>query len=122
MFKDFRAFILRGNVVDLAIAVVIGAAFGALVTAFVKDFITPLIAIPGKAPDFAGYTFTIRNSTFRYGDFINALIAFVLLAAAIFFFVLRPINHLMARQKTEPDVESDTRECPECLSKIPEAA
>jgi large conductance mechanosensitive channel len=122
MLKDFKAFILRGNVVDLAIAVVIGAAFGAVVTALVKDFITPLIAIPGKSPDFSSYSFTIRHSVFRYGDFLNYLLSFLILAAVIFFLVLQPINALMNRRKTEPDVESTTRNCPECLSSIPKAA
>jgi large conductance mechanosensitive channel len=112
---------LRGNVVDLAVAVVIGAAFGAVVTALVKDLITPLIAIPGKT-DFSALKFTIRKSTFAYGDFLNALIAFVSIAAAVFFFVVRPLNALMARFKTEPEVESTTRDCPECLSSIPRAA
>ncbi|MBV8985583.1 MAG: large conductance mechanosensitive channel protein MscL [Acidimicrobiia bacterium] len=121
MLKDFKAFVLRGNVVDLAIAVVIGAAFGAVVTALVKDLLTPLIGIPGKA-DFSTLTFTINGSVFRYGDFINVVIAFVTIAAAVFFFVVRPINMLMERRRTEPDVESETRECPECLSNIPRAA
>jgi large conductance mechanosensitive channel len=121
MFKEFRAFVLRGNVVDLAVAVVIGAAFGAVVQALVKDLITPIIAIPGKS-DFSALKFTIRKSTFAYGDFLNSLIAFVSIAAAVFFFVVRPLNHLMARFKTEPDVDSTTRECPECLSAIPRAA
>src|SRR5437868_6149133 len=121
MIKEFKAFVLRGNVVDLAIAVVIGAAFGAVVTAFVKDIITPLIGIPGKA-DFSNLKFTINGSVFRYGDFLNVLIAFLTIAAAVFFFVVRPINTLMARRKTETDVESETRECPECLSNIPARA
>jgi large conductance mechanosensitive channel len=120
--KGFKAFILRGNVVDLAVGVVIGAAFGAVVTAFVKDFITPAIAIPGKAADFSAYTFKVRNSIFRYGEFINALISFLLIAAAVYFLVVVPVNKLMERRKTEPDVESPTRECPECLSSIPVAA
>jgi large conductance mechanosensitive channel len=121
MLKDFKAFVLRGNVVDLAIAVVIGAAFGAVVTAFVKDIVTPLISIPGKA-DFQNLTFTINGSVFRYGDFINVVIAFVSIAAAVFFLVVRPLNALMARRRTETDVESETRECPECLSNIPSGA
>jgi large conductance mechanosensitive channel len=119
--KDFKAFVLRGNVVDLAIAVVIGAAFGALVTAFVKDLITPILAIPGKT-DFSDLKFTIRESDFLYGDFLNAVIAFVSIAAAVFFFVVRPVNKMMARRKTEPDVMSTTRDCPYCLSSIPIAA
>jgi large conductance mechanosensitive channel len=121
MIKEFKAFVLRGNVVDLAIAVVIGAAFGAVVQAFVKDLLTPLLSIPGKA-DFSNLTFTINGSVFRYGDFLNVLIAFLTIAAAVFFFVVRPINALMARRRTETDVESETRECPECLSNIPEKA
>jgi large conductance mechanosensitive channel len=121
VLKDFKAFLLRGNVVDLAVAVVIGAAFGAVVTALVKDLLTPLLAIPGKA-DFSTLHFTINGSTFFYGDFINVLISFVSIAAAVFFFVVRPVNALMARRKTEPEVDSTTRECPECLSSIPSAA
>src|SRR5207247_2077283 len=121
MLKGFKQFLMRGNVVDLAVAVVIGAAFGAVVTALVKDLITPLIAIPGKS-DFSALKFTIRHSEFLYGDFLNTLVAFVTIAAAVFFFVVRPLNHLMARFKTEPDVESTTRDCPECLSSIPRAA
>ena len=121
MLKDFKAFLLRGNVVDLAVAVVIGAAFGAVVTALVKDLLTPILAIPGKT-DFSSLTFTINHSKFLYGDFINVLISFVSIAAAVFFFVVKPVNALMARRKTEPDVDSTTRECPECLSSIPSAA
>jgi large conductance mechanosensitive channel len=121
MIKDFKAFLLRGNVVDLAVAVVIGAAFGAVVTALVKDLVTPLIAIPGKT-DFSSLHFTVRHSRFLYGDFLNALVAFLSIAAAVFFFVVRPINALMARRKTEPDVESTTKDCGHCLSSIPVAA
>ena len=121
MLKDFKAFILRGSVVDLAVGVVIGAAFGTVITAFVKDIITPLVAIPGKA-QFGDLHFKIRNSVFLYGDFLNALISFVIIAAAVFFFVVVPVNRLMARRRTEPDVESTTRDCPECLSSIPMAA
>jgi large conductance mechanosensitive channel len=121
MLKDFKAFVLRGNVVDLAVAVVIGAAFGAVITSLVTNLITPLLAIPGKA-DFSELSFTINESEFRYGLFLNALIAFLSIAAAVFFFVVRPVNHLMARRKTEPDVESTTRECPDCLSSIPRTA
>jgi large conductance mechanosensitive channel len=119
--KEFRAFLLRGNVVDLAVAVVIGTAFGAVVAALVKDLITPLVSIPGTV-NFSDLHFTIRHSRFLYGDFLNVLIAFILLAAAVFFFVVRPINALMARRKTEPDVVSTTKECPHCLSSIPIAA
>jgi large conductance mechanosensitive channel len=122
MLKDFKAFLLRGNVVDLAVAVVIGAAFGAVVTALVADLITPIIAAIIGKPDFSNLTFTINKSTFKYGDFINVLIAFVSIAAAVFFFVVVPVNHLMARRKTEPPVDETVRECPECLSEIPVAA
>jgi large conductance mechanosensitive channel len=118
MLKDFRAFLLRGNVVDLAVAVVIGAAFGAVITALVEDLLTPLIAIPGKT-DFSELDFTIRKSTFQYGDFLNALISFISIAAAVFFFVVRPINALMARRKTEPEVMATTKDCTHCLSSIP---
>src|SRR5260370_35730094 len=116
--SEFKAFILRGNVVDLAIAVVIGAAFGAVVTALVKDIITPIISIPGKA-DFSSLTFTINGSVFRYGDFINAVITFIIVAAAIFFFVVKPLNMLMARRKAEEAPVPATRDCRFCLSKIP---
>jgi large conductance mechanosensitive channel len=122
MLKDFKAFLLRGNVVDLAVAVVIGAAFGAVVTALVADLITPIIAAIIGKPDFSNLTFTINKSTFKYGDFINVLIAFVSIAAAVFFFVVMPVNALMARRKTEPPVDETVRDCPECLSEIPVAA
>ncbi len=121
MFKEFRTFLLRGNVVELAVAVVIGAAFGAVVTALVEELITPLLAIPGEA-DFSRLDFTINGSTFGYGRFLNALISFVSIAGAVFYFVVRPANRLMAKRKTEPDVEATTRTCPECLSSIPVAA
>ena len=121
MLKDFKEFVLRGNVVDLAVGVVIGAAFGTVVTAFVADFITPLIAIPGTT-DFGDLSFTIRNSEFRYGHFFNALISFLLIAASVFFFVVRPVNHLMSRRRTEPDVASETKDCEHCLSAIPVGA
>jgi large conductance mechanosensitive channel len=122
ILKEFRAFILRGNVVDLAVAVVIGAAFTSVVNALVRDLITPLIAAIFGKPDFSDLAFTINGSRFAYGDLINAIITFVLVAAAVFFFVVKPINYLMARLRTEPDVESPTRGCPECLSQIPVAA
>lgn len=121
VFKEFKAFLLRGNVVDLAVAVVVGAAFGAVVTSLVEDLITPILGIPGKT-DFSQLTFTINESVFRYGNFLNALISFISVAGAIFFFVVRPVNALMARKKTEPAVAATTRECPECLSNIPIAA
>ena len=118
MIKDFKAFVLRGNVVDLAIAVVIGAAFGAVVSALVKDIVTPLISIPGKA-DFANLTFTINGSVFRYGDFINVVIAFLSIAAAVFFLVVQPMNRLRG---VKPDETPQMRECPECLTSVPAAA
>ena len=122
MLKDFKTFLLRGNVVDLAVGIVIGAAFGAVVTALVKDLITPIIAAIIGKPDFSTLHFTINNSTFLYGDFLNALLAFISIAAAVFFFVVQPVNALMARRKTEPDVDSETTPCTECLSDIPKLA
>jgi large conductance mechanosensitive channel len=121
MLKDFKAFLLRGNVVELAVAVVIGAAFGAVIASFVANILTPVLAIPGST-DFSALQFTAGGGTFRYGQFLNDLVAFVMIAAAVFFFVVRPVNALMARHKTEPDVESPTKDCSECLSSIPSAA
>jgi large conductance mechanosensitive channel len=122
ILRDFKEFLLRGNVVDLAVAVVIGAAFGAVVTALVRDLLTPIIALIFGKPNFSNLSFTINSSHFRYGDFINFLISFVTIAAAVFFFVVQPVNALMRRRKTEPDVESETRPCTECLSDIPSQA
>ncbi|HVV26001.1 MAG TPA: large conductance mechanosensitive channel protein MscL [Candidatus Saccharimonadales bacterium] len=123
MLKDFKKFILRGNVVDLAVAVVIGAAFGAIVTSLVKDLVTPLIAAIGGKPDFSGLYFTVHNSKFLYGDFINAIISFLIIASVIFFFVVQPLNKLMAHLNPTEDVDTPAeRECPECLSAIPAAA
>lgn len=119
--SGFRAFLLRGNVVDLAIAVVIGAAFGAVVTAFVTDFITPLIAAIGGKQNFAGLYFTVNHSRFLYGAFINALLSFVIIAAVIYFFVVVPYNRLMTRFKPQPE-PAPTRDCPYCLSNMPAAA
>ena len=119
MFKGFRAFLLRGNVVDLAVAVVIGAAFGSVVTAFVKDLVTPLIAAAGGKPDFSSLYFTVNHSRFLYGDFLNALLAFVLIAAVIFYFVVVPINALVARSRKEPPPDPTTKKCAQCLSEIP---
>jgi large conductance mechanosensitive channel len=123
VLKGFREFLFRGNVVDLAVAVVIGAAFGAVVTALVKDLITPIIgAIVGK-PDFSALTFTINNSEFKYGDFLNAVVSFVLIAAAIYFLIVVPMNTIQARfKKPEAPAAPTTKECPECLSAIPLAA
>jgi large conductance mechanosensitive channel len=122
MAKDFKTFLLRGNVVDLAVGIVIGAAFGAVVKALVGDLLTPIVAAIIGKPDFGGLSFTIHNSRFLYGDFINQAISFVSIAAAVFFFVVQPVNALMARRKTGVDVESETRPCSECLSEIPRAA
>jgi large conductance mechanosensitive channel len=123
MLREFKQFIMRGNVVDLAIAVVIGTAFAAVVAAFVADIITPLIAAIFGKPDFSNLSFTLNKSTFLYGDFINALITFLSVAAAIFFFVVKPLNVLEARRaRGEPTESPTTRPCPECLSEIPIAA
>lgn len=122
MIRDFKTFVLRGNVVDLAVGVVIGAAFGAVVTALVKDLVTPLIAAIFGKPDFSSLQFTIHGSKFLYGDFINAVVAFLLIALAVFFFIVQPINALVARTRREPSPEPDTKKCTECLSVIPAAA
>ena len=122
MLKDFRDFVLRGNVVELAIAVVVGAAFGALVSAFVASFITPLIAAIGGKPDFSDLAFTVNGSRFTYGAFFNALLSFLIIAAVVFFFIVRPLNAMTARLKPEPAVDRIVRPCPECLSDIPEDA
>lgn len=124
MLKDFKAFILRGNVIDLAIAVAIGAAFGAVVASFTKNILTPLLAIPGDSLSFDEKAVTISDAKFFYGAFIDSIITFIITAAVLFFFVVKPVNILMARRKTEPggDVESTTRDCPHCLSSIPRAA
>jgi large conductance mechanosensitive channel len=120
--KDFKEFLLRGNLVDLAVGVVIGLAFAAVISALVADLITPLIAAIGGKPDFGSLSFTINGSHFHYGHFINALISFVVIAAVVFFLVIKPVNALMAHRRTEPPVAAETRQCPECLSEIPVAA
>jgi large conductance mechanosensitive channel len=117
--KDFREFLLRGNLVDMAVAVVIGLAFGAVITALVTDLITPLIAAIGGNPDFSALKFRVNGSQFLYGSFLNALIAFAVIAAVVFFLVIKPVNGLMRRYRTEPDVEATTFGCPHCLSQIP---
>ena len=124
MLSDFKKFVLRGNVVDLAVAVVIGAAFTAVVTAFVKDFITPLIAAIFGQQDFSGLYFTVNHSQFNYGSFINALLSFLIVATVVFFAVVVPLNMLMKRMNLLPkdEPEPETRECPRCLSDIPAAA
>lgn len=123
MLKGFRQFLLRGNVLDLAVAVVIGGAFGAVVTALVKDLITPLIAAIAGKPDFSAIQFEVNGSKFLIGDFINAVVAFVLIAAAVYFFVVAPVNALMARMRRgEAPPDPTTKKCPECLSEVPIAA
>jgi large conductance mechanosensitive channel len=117
--KDFKQFLLRGNVVDLAVGVVIGAAFGTVVAALVKDFITPLIAALFGKPDFSAITFAVNGSNFAVGDFINAVVSFLLVAAAVFFFVVKPINYLVERAHREPPPDPTTMKCPECMSEIP---
>ena len=120
MVKGFKEFILRGNVVDLAIAVVIGVAFGAVINAFVADIITPIIAAIGGKPDFAGLYFTVNGSKFLYGAFINAVISFVIIAAAIYFVVVVPLNKLAERKaRGQAPADPTVKQCPECLSDIP---
>ncbi|HEV2460559.1 MAG TPA: large conductance mechanosensitive channel protein MscL [Ktedonobacterales bacterium] len=117
--SEFKAFILRGNVVDLAIAVIIGAAFGAVVTALAQDIIMPLIGAFGGKVTFDQYYWTINKSEIKIGSFVTAVVSFLIIAAVIFFFVLKPINALMARRKSEPPPDPTTRDCPYCLSTIP---
>jgi large conductance mechanosensitive channel len=117
--KGFKQFLLRGNVVDLAVGVVIGAAFGAVVTAMVKDLLTPFIAAIVKQPDFSALTFTIHGSKFLYGEFLNALVSFVIIAAAVYYLVVLPVNALVSRAHREPPSDPTTKKCPECLSEIP---
>lgn len=122
MLDDFKAFILRGNVIDLAIAVAIGAAFATVIQSFTDNILNPFLAIPGDVASVADLDFELAGSRFTYGRFFDAIADFVIIAAAIFFFVVRPVNVLMARHKTEPEVASTTRGCPYCLSSIPVAA
>ncbi len=120
IINEFKAFILRGNVVDLAIAVVIGAAFGAVVTSLVTDLITPLITAIGGQPNFSAVYFTIHHSRFMIGSFINALLSFLIIAAVVFFLIIEPINALQARRKSgEAPPDPTTKDCPYCLSTIP---
>jgi large conductance mechanosensitive channel len=118
----FKKFLLRGNLVDLAVAVLIATAFGALVVALTKDFITPLLAAIGGKPDFSALYFKVNGSKFLYGDFINAVIAFVILAAILYFFVVVPFGKLLDRYKPAPDEPAPLQECPHCISSIPAAA
>ena len=123
ILHGFKDFILRGNVVDLAVGVVIGAAFGTLVNSLVKDLLTPFIAAIVKAPDFSALSFTLNGSVFMYGNFLNALISFLIVATAIYFFVVLPLNKFLAKtKKSEVVKEPETKRCPECLSEIPQAA
>ena len=123
MLKGFKQFLLRGNVVDLAVAVVVGGAFGVVVTALVKDLLTPLIAALVGQPDFSALQFTINGSQFLIGDFINAVVAFVMVAAAIYFFVVVPMNALVALRRSDTaSPDPTTKKCPECLSEVPIAA
>jgi large conductance mechanosensitive channel len=123
MLNGFKQFLLRGNVVDLAVAVVIGGAFGAVVEALVKDLLTPLIAAIVGQPDFSAIAFTVNGSKFLIGDFINSVVSFVLVAAAIYFFVVAPMNMIVARrQSMAPPPDPTTKKCLECLSEVPIAA
>src|SRR3984885_15225996 len=118
MADGFKQFLLRGNVVDLAVGVVIGAAFGSVVTAFTKDLLTPLIAAIMGKPDFSAIQFTVNNSKFPVGDFINAIISFLIIAAAVYYFVFLPVNALLSRARKEPPADPTTKKCPECMSEI----
>jgi large conductance mechanosensitive channel len=123
MLKGFKQFLMRGNVVDLAVAVVMGAAFGAVVSSLVANILTPLIAAIFGKPDFSALTLTLNGAVISYGTFLNALISFFLIAIAVYFFVVAPMNHLMARMnRGEAPPDPTTKKCPECLSEIPIAA
>ena len=117
--QGFKQFLLRGNVVDMAVGIVIGAAFGTVVSSFVKDLLTPLIAAIVRAPNFSGIFFTLNGSKFLVGDFANAVVSFVIIAAAVYFAVVLPINALVARMHREPTPDPTTKKCPECISEIP---
>src|SRR5207253_10956802 len=120
MFSGFKQFILRGNVIDLAVGVVIGAAFAAVVTAFTRDLLTPLIAALFGKPDFSAISFTVRGSVFALGDFLNALVAFLLVAATVYFFVVNPVNALVSRMRKAPaPADPTTKKCPECKMEVP---
>lgn len=118
MLKGFKQFILRGNVIDLAVGVVIGASFGTVVNSLVKDILTPFIGAIIKSPDFSNLMFTINGSNFMYGNFLNALIAFIIVAGSIYFVVVTPINTLIAKTRKEKPLDETTKKCPECLSEI----
>lgn len=119
MLKEFKQFLLRGNVVDLAVGVVIGAAFGTIVTSLVSDLLTPLISAVAKLPDFSALFFVINDSKFMYGHFINTLISFLLVASSIFFFVVKPMNILVSRSQKKTQIDPITKKCTECLSDVP---
>jgi large conductance mechanosensitive channel len=120
VLTQFRQFILRGNVVDMAVGVVVGAAFATVVSAFTKDLLTPLIAALVGKPDFSSISFTIHHSKFLLGDFINAAVSFLLVASAVYFFVVAPVNLLITRmRKAQVPADPTTKKCPECLSEIP---
>jgi large conductance mechanosensitive channel len=120
MIKGFKEFVLRGNILDLAVAFVIGVAFAAVINSLVKDIIMPIIAAIVGKPDFSGLTFTVNNSVFFYGSFINAVVSFLLVAAAIYFIIVMPMNKLAERRAKGAD--PTVKECPECLSEIPHKA
>jgi large conductance mechanosensitive channel len=123
MLKGFKQFVFRGNVLDLAVAVVIGGAFGAVVTALVKDLVTPLVAAVVGKPDFSAIAFTINHSTFLIGDFINAVVSFILIAAAVYFLIIAPVNALTERlNRGQAPPDPTKKSCPECLSEVPIAA
>jgi large conductance mechanosensitive channel len=123
MLKGFRQFMLRGNVLDLAVAVVIGGAFGKVVTAMVEDLLNPLIAAIAGKPDFSTLKFTVNGSAFKFGEFLNALVSFLLIGAAVYFFVVLPVNRLVLRMRRgEAPPDPTTRKCPECLTDVPIAA
>lgn len=119
MLKGFKQFILRGNVVDLAVGVVVGAAFGTVVSATVKDILTPLIGAIAKVPDFSSLSLTLNDSKILYGDFLNAIISFLLVSVSVYFFVIVPVNSLVNRVRKDPPADPTTKKCPECLSEIP---
>lgn len=119
MLKDFKQFLLRGNVVDLAVGIVVGAAFTSVVNALVSDFLTPFISAVAKVPDLSGLFFMLNGSKFMYGHFVNAIISFILVSTAVFFFVVKPVNLLVERSRSKEPVDPTTKKCPECMSEIP---
>jgi len=119
MAGGFKQFLLRGNVVDMAVGVVVGAAFGGVVTGFTKDLLTPMIAAVAGKPDFSAIKFTVNGSIFPLGDFINAIVSFLIIATAVYYMVVLPVNALVSRARKEPPADPTTKKCPECLSEIP---